>query len=466
MTKKQLLISILICLIIIPSYGKEVPPEPVVIGLIEEETKVLIAGGESYNLYKLQGSTYIPISYLEKMGVLIEKKNNGFFIYYPSTFIMDKAIPLSLKDEPAALSQASIYIGNLRTYSLQVGEHVLIPLEALNLLWDIKVYQGAYVAEPYWSQMNSLVAIDDTMIKNVSEHVLKLQCLHLWWDGKNFIEEIENDIILEQGASRDKILTKLERKGTYLTTVILCINDFETKVQRDNLYGQKNQVIFKRYEEEKRRRYLSKLFPIYKIMGTMKYTVGDFKEKDQVEIWRSEKRLYYVIKDEKGKKTQVPWSSVTIEGDRGVLGTKALAEDIEDFVRLNEVESETEYLLWTDVYRQRTYVLKKLEDKWHLEKNFICSTGRNSNPTPSGFFVIEYLIPYIGLDKGYRCKTTSVFFKDYMYHSILFDRTGKYIKSGQYDLGRRVSHGCVRLGEQDSAWIYKNIPLKTKVWIR
>ena len=54
----------------------------------------------------------------------------------------------------------------------------------------------------------------------------------------------------------------------------------------------------------------------------------------------------------------------------------------------------------------------------------------------------------------------------YMYHSILFDKSGKYIKSGQYELGSKASHGCVRLSEKDSAWLYTHIPVNTTVWIR
>ena len=75
-------------------------------------------------------------------------------------------------------------------------------------------------------------------------------------------------------------------------------------------------------------------------------------------------------------------------------------------------------------------------------------------------------MPYFGLEKNFRCKNALVFFRNYMYHSILFDKSGTYIKSGQYDLGRRVSHGCIRLAEKDSAWLYQHIPVGTTVWIR
>ena len=198
----------------------------------------------------------------------------------------------------------------------------------------------------------------------------------------------------------------------------------------------------------------------------MKYEIGDLKVKTNVELWRAEKRSYFIIKDKNGKKFQIPYNSIAIDGDCGTLGGTPTAKDIEDFVKINALTSKTPYLIWTDIYRQRTYVLKKQEERWQLEKRFICSTGKNINPTPQGIYEVQYTIPFIGMDKGYRCKNALVFYRDYMFHSILFDKTGTYIKSGQYDLGRKVSHGCVRLSEEDSLWLYQHIPVGSTVWIR
>ena len=121
----------------------------------------------------------------------------------------------------------------------------------------------------------------------------------------------------------------------------------------------------------------------------MRYKVGDFEEKQRVEVWRAEKNYYFVIKDKNGKKFQVPFNSVTLEGAPGSLNPKVAPEDIEDFVQLNNITSDTPYLIWTDLYRQRTYVLSKTADKWHLEKSFLCSSGKDENMTPTGIFKIE-----------------------------------------------------------------------------
>lgn len=43
----------------------------------------------------------------------------------------------------------------------------------------------------------------------------------------------------------------------------------------------------------------------------------------------------------------------------------------------------------------------------------------------------------------------------YLIHGTLFQTT----------LGSRVTHGCIRLGDEDLAWIYHNVPLGARVWI-
>lgn len=257
-----------------------------------------------------------------------------------------------------------------------------------------------------------------------------------------------------------------DSKKVYITTVIEEINEWEVPEAEEGCYGQRETAIFKQYSESIYLNKLKTIFPSCVIEGQMLHAVGPLKEKEIVEVLRSEKHYYLLIKDEKGNQYQVPYNSVKIIGEKGARWGRATKTQIEDFATLSHVESATNYLLWTDLYRQRTYVLIKDKGRWKLEKEFICSTGKINNPTPTGFYEVQYMIPYIGVQKGYRCKYALVFFRDYMYHSVLFDKSGQYIKSGQYELGSKASHGCVRLTEKDSEWLYTHIPVKTKVWIR
>lgn len=134
-------------------------------------------------------------------------------------------------------------------------------------------------------------------------------------------------------------------------------------------------------------------------------------------------------------------------------------------MNLKGMESATEYLVWTDLARQRTYVFKGKVGEWQLVKTLICSSGKNRSLTPRGTYKTLYQVPYFGEARGYRCKNGIVIYRDYMYHSILFDKTGKYPKESVYQLGQRRSHGCIRLSEPDSEWLYKTIPMDTTVWI-
>ena len=292
---------------------------------------------------------------------------------------------------------------------------------------------------------------------------MRISWVSLFWNGKAFIELPKREVLFEPGESR--LLEEPNGKGlTYVTTLLTCVN--EELLDIADTFGQKDTSFFMHYTAVVRSEALNQLFPRYTIRAMMKYTIGSLEAKSHIELWRAEKRSYFVVKDKKGKKFQVPYNSIHIDGDWGTLSSKPSAADIEDFVTLNQIETKTSYLLWTDIYRQRTHVLKKQEGIWHLEKTFVCSTGKNINPTPQGLYEVQYTIPFIGMDKGYRCKNALVFYRDYMFHSILFDKTGKYIKSGQYELGQKASHGCIRLSEEDSAWLYQHIPVGSTVWIR
>ena len=76
---------------------------------------------------------------------------------------------------------------------------------------------------------------------------------------------------------------------------------------------------------------------------------------------------------------------------------------------------------------------------------------------------MDYQVPYFGMEHNFQCKYGVVFFRDFMYHSVLFDKTGEYVIKSQ--LGTHASSGCIRLSPTDSKWLYDHIPIGTPVWI-
>ncbi|MEG0500694.1 MAG: L,D-transpeptidase [Cellulosilyticaceae bacterium] len=440
--------------------------EKKIVGKVEKSESQILINGKAYSLYNLQDTLYVPISYLKEIGVRINEVDHKINIELIDEVVTEGGQEAVFENYVAYINNYPVYIGNLKTYSLLVEQDVLVPLDALRILWNISEDMSQYSLELKYYDLDKYIKIEEDKMINQSSHLLRIGYSDIFWDGKECKEIKCESVLLEPGEVLSRGSEKDNKeKIKHLTTVLLDVCGLPNEVNKDNPYGQKNTTLFKIYENVMRLEELDKFFVPYMVTGIVKYPVGPFKEKDQVVVWRGEKRQYYIVVDKDNKKISVPWESLDIIGDLGVKWPQATVKEIEDYVNLKGMSSETEYFVWTDLYRQRTYILKEQEEVWKVEKIMICSTGRNTYLTPRGEFKLEYRIPYFGMGKGFMCKNAVVIFRDYMYHSILFDKTGQYVKEGKCQLGQRVSHGCVRLSEEDSAWIYKHIPLETTVWI-
>lgn len=463
--KHHVLAECLIILIIIGfpmmSYAAQIQFEEVYIG----DLKVSQFTYKNYPLYEIEGQLLIPLHTLKEMGYNIEdnEKIGHIQLNHQSKLDTKEVIEHTPIEGKAYMSKYPIYCGNIRSYLIKVEDELFIPIETLQALGKLCYAHNNYWIEEDFQNPLQLVQIDENTIMNLTDHMMWLIYKQIYWHEGQF-ELLEEKILLNPEESFQQ--KKIEDKHyLYITTVIEEINEWPINKDGTN-YGQQQEKIFKKYSDSIYLRYLTTLFPPYILMGEMIYPVGSLQAKEPVEIYRSEKHEQYIVKDKNDKLIPVPYGSVHVVGEKGAYVGTVSHKMIEDFATLSQIESKTDYLIWTDLYRQHTYILKNEEGKWHLEKDFICSSGKKDNPTPSGFYEVEYKIPYIGVNRGFRCKYALVFFRDYMYHSILFDKTGTYVKSGQYELGSRASHGCVRLSEKDSKWMHSTIPIKTKVWIR
>lgn len=137
------------------------------------------------------------------------------------------------------------------------------------------------------------------------------------------------------------------------------------------------------------------------------------------------------------------------------VGTK------EGFVNTVGYSSKTDYLIWVNRYTQRVMIFKGSKGNWKLQNTYLCSTGSNYTPTPTGIFALQahygtwhfsnYVVYY---PTGYD--------GDFAFHTTLYGYDGS-----DYDptLGAPASLGCVRMAKADAYYIYYNIPLKTTVVI-
>lgn len=131
----------------------------------------------------------------------------------------------------------------------------------------------------------------------------------------------------------------------------------------------------------------------------------------------------------------------------------------------------TEYQLHVSIGDQRVYVYRLQEDgTYELEREMVCTTGMASAPTPTGIFTRTRPLSRWHYFKKFNCwaKNTFQITGNIWFHSVLFyGRSDKAIsRVSVNNLGRRASHGCVRLTVEDSAWVYETCPSGTPVIIR
>lgn len=110
--------------------------------------------------------------------------------------------------------------------------------------------------------------------------------------------------------------------------------------------------------------------------------------------------------------------------------------------------------------------LVRVYDGNRLIRVMVCSTGAPGTPTPVGDFRIQGKGPMFVTDYGVSARYYSAFYGNYLFHSILFDRTGrKLISRSVQMLGRPASHGCIRLNLYDARWLQEKVPRGTPVKI-
>ncbi len=199
------------------------------------------------------------------------------------------------------------------------------------------------------------------------------------------------------------------------------------------------------------------------------------KGADETETARVQTRLY----------TLLYLSESGIDGDYGSNSTSA----IESFQENNDLEvtgiadEETQAVLFSDTavgnwtkYKlevsiddQRVYVYELDDDGvyQHID-TFICSTGLG-NSTPTGVFTNTTPLNRWHYFTKYTCWAQYSFRiqGNILFHSVLYSKKDEStLRSGSVSaLGRKASHGCVRLKVADAKWIYENCEAGTIVII-
>ena len=136
-------------------------------------------------------------------------------------------------------------------------------------------------------------------------------------------------------------------------------------------------------------------------------------------------------------------------------------EQKELFVNSQGYSSKTKYLIWMNTYTQRVNIFEGSKGNWKLIRNSICASGAIDTPTPPGLkslYEKQKTHKYAHSHYDYLSKFQS----ENCFHTRIKYYSGGYVDSR---LGRPLSHGCVRMKDNDATYIYNNMPLKTTVLI-
>lgn len=355
-----------------------------------------------------------------------------------------------------------LQVGNVLSHTLTNGDNQLVPLRVLAAAGELDLYQKPFLFKK--STKNPLILMDKLTLKNASSKNLLVEGdSYIAIDGKVKIQTFSEELLPDESKNMDT------SKGVLLGRIIKRLTDMESNeiiLDTNNTYGINNtELAFKINNPIN----LNDIFPEFKNYGTLKYDVNGFKKGETVEIYNAESRKSYKVYDKNKNKVTIPWNSISVNPEPGANKKKATNEQIESFANMTDLKSDTNYLIWTDLDRQETYVLKKdtINLNWKLEKRMLCSTGKLITPTPSGTYKFTKKVSAFGMNKGYMCKNASGFIgTTYLYHSVMFDKTGSYVLKNKGTLGERASMGCIRLSPEDAKWVYDTLPVGTTVLIR
>lgn len=129
---------------------------------------------------------------------------------------------------------------------------------------------------------------------------------------------------------------------------------------------------------------------------------------------------------------------------------------------LKTVVPNQRYLVIVDKRTQRMLVYKDGK----CIKNLVCSTGLPTpqTETPVGTFLLGDRVPQF-TSYGETAYYAYRFNKGYYIHSVT-STPGKGFTVSEANLGKKASHGCVRIPYNEAKWVYSNLPKGTVVVVR
>lgn len=127
------------------------------------------------------------------------------------------------------------------------------------------------------------------------------------------------------------------------------------------------------------------------------------------------------------------------------------------FVNNQAIKSDTKYMIWVSLDKQRVYVFKGKNRNWSLLKKFKTSTGKADAPTLDQSFKWKYVIQKKALE------VNGLYWYSFVYGSGIHKFPGA---GASQALGiEPISHSCIRLRQKYAKWIFNKVPVKSRVFI-
>ena len=132
-----------------------------------------------------------------------------------------------------------------------------------------------------------------------------------------------------------------------------------------------------------------------------------------------------------------------------------------NYVNSAGLTSATNYLIWISKANYEVNVYQKINYGWQFVKAIPCAIGASDTPTCTGTYKYYekisrwtypnfYVGPIMRFNKGYAIHTTLLKYDGTDYNNTV---------------GKKLSHGCVRVRPDEMNWLINNIPMYTTIHV-
>lgn len=404
--KKKRLVILLVLMLLIPKSLLAATNSNYNLGQLENVQLKLVYRDVSINTYKAYGTNYIAVADLRQLGSSVAYLDDltTLSISAPLKYQTTTSSAISITPGSFTFYNGTVQFGNLQTQCLSSNGRTFIPLATLSQFGTLSITDNICTFIP---GSEPPVLATESSLTNLYHAPVEITLLDIYWNSEATI--LTSTYTLAPNESITRTPQIKDENSLHMATLVQHLESEGINYTNNSYLGQLNTPLMQKYS-----RFEQGVF------------LDDYGDPIDIE--------------------SIIWA--------------------EDTINSKNLSSPTPYLVWTNISQQRTYIFQGSTNNWTLIKHFICSTGRDRTPTPTGKYALTYKVPSFGQNKGYMCKYAFGFIgTTYLYHSIIYDKTGTYLLENKGVLGKKASDGCIRFSVDYAKWFYDNMIPGTTVYI-